>query len=70
MSIVVEPGGGKKLEVLGLQFPAKVGANDAVGAFALNEVSVSAEAPPVPVHTHATERSRVGPYPSTRRMLG
>ena len=55
MSIVLEPGEGKKLPVLGLQFTAKVGSSDAGGAFALNEVLVVPDAPPLPLHIHATE---------------
>ena len=59
MSIVLEPGEGKKLPVLGLQFTAKVGNTDAQGAFCLNEVVVVPEAPPLPVHTHANEEESI-----------
>ena len=59
MSIVLEPGEGRKLLVLGLQFTAKVGKADAVGAFALNEVLVVPDAPPVPLHTHANEEESI-----------
>ncbi len=59
MSIVLEPGAGKKLSVLGLQFTAKVGSSDARGAFALNEVVVVPDAPPLPLHTHANEEESI-----------
>ena len=59
MSIVLEPGEGKKLSVLGLQFTAKVGNSDARGAFCLNEVLVVPDAPPVPLHTHANEEESI-----------
>ncbi len=59
MSIVLEPGEGKKLSVLGLQFTAKVGNSDARGAFALNEVVLVPDAPPVPLHTHANEEESI-----------
>ena len=59
MSIVLEPGAGKKLSVLGLQFTAKVGSSDARGAFALNEVVVVPDAPPLPLHTHTNEEESI-----------
>ena len=62
MSLVLEPGEGKKLSVLGLQFTAKVGNSDAKGAFCLNEVVVP-EAPPYHSTPTPTKRS-----PSTFSM--
>ena len=59
MSVVLEPGEGTKLSVLGLQFTAKVGSSDARGAFCLNEVGVVPEAPPLPLHTHANEEESI-----------
>ena len=55
MSIVLEPGDGQKLAVLGLQFTANVNATDSGGAFALNEVVVVPEA------------ASPGPHPRHRR---
>ena len=59
MSIVLDAGQGKNLNVLGLEFTAKTTGGDTRNAYVLNEVRVRADAPPVPVHIHKNEEEGI-----------
>lgn len=59
MSIVLDPGQGKNLNVLGLEFTTKATGDDTGNAYVLNEVTVRAETPPLPVHIHKNEEEGI-----------
>ena len=59
MSIVLDPGQRENLNVLGLQFTNKASGHDTGDAYTFNEVAVSAESPPVPLHKHGNEEGAV-----------